>query len=1022
MATENLPLGHISSIPAYWVDKFHSSHSIYFMKKTYFTSIISALSALSVFAGTTTVPAELETKIFSDTSMTPCPAVIAASPYGEVYVGVDLQGSVGKKPNMGYIAKLIDTDLDGKADKRTVFAKMDNPRGIISIGDRLIVLHSTQKDGKIETQQLSLYVDADRDGVADGPPKALVTNIGNPKYLKARGADHSTNNIRLGIDGWIYISIGDFGFVGAEGSDGKKLSMHGGGVVRVRPDGSELETFIHGTRNVYDVSIDPFMNVVTRENNNDGVGWWIRFSHYIQSGEYGYPSLYMNFAEDIIPALGEYGGGSGTGNLYFEEPGWPEKYNKTFMMTDWGRSHIYIHRVTKDGASFTDKPEKFIDSSQVTDIDVDGSGRMYISAWDGAGFTGNPDKGFVSIVTPKGWKYKKFPDLTKLSSEDLLAMLKTPSSTARVYTQQEILRRNDQALLPSLVEISKDKTVSAESRVAALYTLAQLAGAEAQPTLTKLSEDPLLKEHCVRLMADRLKFAKHADVHFLKSALEDEEPRVQVAAAIALGRVGDLSVADTLIKIAAPPAKKIVTTLSTVESTPAVTGNKEFKINVDTSTFREIYLIVVGEDENASEAVAWLNPTIHRRFDTADLTELKWESATQQKGQTLVNKTSEGKPLPNGAKGIGTTANSVIKFKPPRWSNTFTATGILTNPNSKGAVKFIVSRSPDPNGADVIAQVHSTPHPEIILPHVAMQSLLSLNAEDACINALNSTDETMQRGALAVMKFMHSEKVVDALISAAQSETNPEIKTLIVETLIRLHQKEVDYDGSTWWSTQPNPSGPYYYPVDWAGTEKISSFLNTVHAKLDAEAKAEFIAKLKQNKAYVPEFNPRPIPKKDLVKKIGKISIEDIVLHVAKHKGNPKKGAKVMGKVGCAACHNTKPGEPIKGPDLTKIGHMKNADIAESIIKPQAVIAKSWVSITMKDGASHIGTIVKKDDQEIILHNIAGIPTELDATQVEKTEPGPNMMLMHLCDNLSLVEFTDLIAYIKSMDKTAKKK
>ncbi|MFT5905321.1 MAG: putative heme-binding domain-containing protein [Cryomorphaceae bacterium] len=992
------------------------------MKKTIITSLISSLGALSAFAGSTTVPAELETQVFSDTEMTPCPAVIAASPYGEVYVGVDMQGSVGKKPNLGYIAKLMDTDLDGKADKKTVFAKMDNPRGIISIGDRLIVLHSIQKNGKIYTQQLSVYVDADRDGVADGPAKPLVTDIGNPKYIQNRGADHSTNNIRLGIDGWIYISIGDFGFIGAEGSDGAKLSMHGGGVVRVRPDGSELETFIHGTRNVYDVSIDPFMNVVTRENNNDGVGWWVRFSHYIQNGEYGYPCLYKNFPEDMLPAIGDYGGGSGTGNLYFEEPGWPEKYNKTFMMADWGLSQIYIHRVTKDGASFTDKPEKFISSSQVSDLDVDGSGRMYIAAWDGAGFTGNPDKGFVSIVTPKGWTYKKFPELTKLSTKDLIAMLKTPSSTARVYAQQEILRRNNQMHLANLEVIATDASVSAEGRVAAVYTLAQLAHQledDAQQSLTKLSEHPILKEHCIRLIADRIKSAKKADVNFLKAALDDDEPRVQVAAVIALARVGDLSIANALIARAAPPAKKAVATLSTVETTPEVTGNTKFKIDVDTSTFKELYLIVLSGDDNTNDSVAWIDPTIHRRFDTTDLTEYKWASATQEKGKTLVNKTSEGNPLPDGAKGIGTHANSVIKFKLPRWSNSFTASGILTNPNkAKGSVKFIVSRSPDPNGADKIVTLHSTPNPSIILPHIAMQSLLILNAEEACIEALKSSGENMQRGALAVMKFMHSENVVDALILAAKNDSK--LKPLIVETLIRLHQKEVEYDGSTWWSTQPNPHGPYYYPVDWESTAKISSFLNITHGQLDTDAKTQFIAKLKKNRAYMPELNPRPIKKKNVVKTIGQISIEDIVLHVTANNGNPKRGAKVIDKVGCMACHNTKPGQPIKGPDLTKLGHLKNGDIAASIIKPGAVISKSWVSITMKDGANHVGTLVKEDAKEITLHNIAGMPTKLDTAKVKKTEPGLNMMLPNLCNQLTLREFADLIGYIKSMDKSTK--
>jgi putative heme-binding domain-containing protein len=992
------------------------------MRNTFITSLISSFGALSAFAGSTSVPSELETQVFADSKMAPCPAVIAASPYGEVYVGVDMQGSLGKKLGLGYIAKLTDTNQDGKADKRTVYAKMDNPRGIISIGNRLIVLHCTKDGDKVGTQQLSVYLDADGDGLADGPAKPLVTNIGNPKSLKNRGTDHSTNNIRLGIDGWVYISIGDFGFVGAEGTDGKKLTMHGGGVVRVRPDGTEMETFIHGTRNVYDVAIDPFMNVVTRENTNDGVGWWIRFSHYIQSGQYGYPSLYTNFAEDMLPAIGEYGGGSGTGNLYFEEPGWPEKYNKTFMMADWGRSQIYIHRVKKDGASFTDKPEKFISTLQVSDLDVDGSGRMYIAAWDGAGYKGNPNKGFVSIVTPKGWKYKAFPQLTKLGVKDLVALLKTPSSTARVYAQQEILRRNDQAFLAQLEVISADSAVSAEGRVAAVYTLAQLAYQlefDAQKTLSKLATDTVLKEHCIRAMADRLKSAKSADVNLLKTALNDSEPRVQVAAAVALGRVGGDSEAKALISKAAPPAESVMVTAEFKKvRSPEIKGKQTFKINADISTFKELYLIVEGGADNGNDHVAWINPVVHQKFGKkTDMTEYKWKSATQGWGKTLVNKTNDGKPLPNGAKGIGTHANSVIAFQMPPKSVTFTATGILTDP--KGSVRFIVSRSPDPTEAGLVANKHSTPNSAIILSHVAMQSLVSLKAEGPCIEALKSTDENMQRGALAVMKFMHTEKVIDALISAAQGDSK--LKSLIVDTLIRLHQKEVEYDGSTWWSTRPNPEGPYYYPVDWDGTEKISSFLNRTHGQLEADAQSAFVAKLQKNKAYVPALNPRQVKGGKVVKKIGKTSIEDIVIHVSKNKGNPKNGAKVINKVGCVACHNIKPGELVKGPDLTKLGHAENADIAESIIKPAAVISKSWVSITMKDGVNHMGTIVKKDANEIILHNIAGIPTNLDPAQVAKTEPGLNMMSLHICDQLTLPEFADLIGYIKSMDKSAKK-
>lgn len=83
--------------------------------------------------------------------------------------------------------------------------------------------------------------------------------------------------------------------------------MLGGGILRVRPDGTEMEVYTHGLRNIYDVAIDPYMNMFTRGNTNDGGGWNIRFIHQIQSGEYGYPVLFKNFTEEIIPALVDVG-------------------------------------------------------------------------------------------------------------------------------------------------------------------------------------------------------------------------------------------------------------------------------------------------------------------------------------------------------------------------------------------------------------------------------------------------------------------------------------------------------------------------------------------------------------------------------------------------------------------------------------------------------------------------------------------------------------------------------------------
>ena len=203
-------------------------------------------------------------------------------------------------------------------------------------------------------------------------------------------------------------------------------------------------------------------------------------------------------------------------------------------------------------------------------------------------------------------------------------------------------------------------------------------------------------------MADRLEVAKQADTGFLLDALKDPNPRVQVAAAVALGRTGDKSIASKLMVLCPLPASA-------------------GKVN---------------------------------------LPESSQEPATPQT-------------------------------------------------KKKGA------RDPQP---------HSTPNKEIILPHVARQAVIALDAQNEVAKAIASATGAELEGALQVAKWMHSEVVVKALIERLSSGSS-ELKPQIFAVLARLHQKENDYDGSTWWSTKPNPSGPYYYAVDWTGTSLINGAL-----------------------------------------------------------------------------------------------------------------------------------------------------------------------------------------------------
>jgi glucose/arabinose dehydrogenase len=173
------------------------------------------------------VPDGFELTLYAPWQTANYPVYVAASPAGDLYVSSDGCGSLGKDKDRGRVLRLRDKDGDGRADEVTEFIpSLDSPRGLIWDQDRLYVLHPPH---------LSVYYDRDGDGVAE-ENKRLVDNIAFG--FKDRPADHTTNGLDLGIDGWLYVSTGDFGFFEATGSDGRKLQVRGGGVIRVRTDGS----------------------------------------------------------------------------------------------------------------------------------------------------------------------------------------------------------------------------------------------------------------------------------------------------------------------------------------------------------------------------------------------------------------------------------------------------------------------------------------------------------------------------------------------------------------------------------------------------------------------------------------------------------------------------------------------------------------------------------------------------------------------------------------------------------------
>ncbi len=397
---------------------------------------------------------------------------------------------------------------------------------------------------------LSAYLDTDGDGRAD-QEQVLVKNIAFG--FKDRSADHTSNGVTLGIDGWLYLAIGDFGFLDAEGTDGRRLQFRGGGVVRVRTDGTGLEVYSRGTRNILEVAVDPLLNGFSRDNTNDGGGWDIRLHHFTGLEDHGYPRLFKNFNEEAIQPLADYGGGSGTGSLYLDEPGFPAGASPALYTADWGRSMIYRHHLQPNGASFTADQEEFLRIDRVNDLDVDANSHIYATSWHGAvfGYVGE-NVGFLVRLTPKGYTPEPLLDFAKASPPELVGQLTSASHRRRLAAQRELLAR---ALSLPTVEglrgVARDTSLALPARVAALETLKQGLGAASHGLLAELSRDAALRPFAIRALADREDQLADVPVEPLLAGISDPNPRTRLEATIALARLGKAEHAAAILPLLA---------------------------------------------------------------------------------------------------------------------------------------------------------------------------------------------------------------------------------------------------------------------------------------------------------------------------------------------------------------------------------------------------------------------------------------------------------------------------------------
>ena len=469
------------------------------------------------------------------------PTGLSVSPRGVVFVSCDPNGITGAKRQVGRVVRCEDTNDDGVADTFSNFVEgIDSPRGSCYVDDTLYL---------VQPPYLVAYRDPDGDGVAE-MKSVLVTNLGQP--LDALAAVHGPNGVSMGIDGWLYLAIGDQGCFEATGTDGSVVSLRGGGVLRVRPDGSEISVLLTGTRNIYDLAVDPYLDLFARDNTNDGGGWNTRLHHLCELADFGYPHRYRHFGHEHMQSLADYGPGAGTGMCYVHEPGFPEDFGDALYSGDFNTG-VAIHRRKRHEESYQVRQERFMDLPRNTGIDVDGFSRMYCASWSGGGYGfASVPFGHVDLVRPGDRAgAAEYPGMDKASDMDLLTHLVSPSQVARLNAMREIVTRGSKPVFSKgLLAMAEEFEAPVYGRVAALMTLKQLDGARSHEAIARLYLDEDLREFVVRALGDVPGEIDDTCRKIARQALQDENPRVRMRGIVALARSGDIDAAAAILPLA----------------------------------------------------------------------------------------------------------------------------------------------------------------------------------------------------------------------------------------------------------------------------------------------------------------------------------------------------------------------------------------------------------------------------------------------------------------------------------------
>ncbi len=270
--------------------------------------------------------------------------------------GANQPGHYDRKP-LDCVSILSDTNGDGVMDKKQVFA------------DEIELATSSvfYKNGVIvcAAPDMWFFEDTNGDDKADKRTK-IYTNLGN------RDTHAVINNMRWGLDGWIYATHGYSSTDDVKSGDGSKgFGPIGAGVVRFKPDGSAFEQYASRGGNTWGLDITSDGQVFYTQPTSGNHFIHVVLPEYVLakgklpgvSGTNGmlpreptYPAMHWEQQAYVqIDQVGSYTAAAGC--AIYEGGAWPAKWNYGYFTTEPTLNIVSHFMVEPDGVTYKAKRE-----------------------------------------------------------------------------------------------------------------------------------------------------------------------------------------------------------------------------------------------------------------------------------------------------------------------------------------------------------------------------------------------------------------------------------------------------------------------------------------------------------------------------------------------------------------------------------------------------------------------------------------------------------------------------------------